>query len=110
MSNWNDQIELVMNVVKHDDKGEVVRNQTGKPITEEQATKVWAKVEQVTRSEFYRAGLSDIQIAETFVVHPYEYSGQSFVRFEGRKLKVVRTYKLNLEELELHCEEKIGDR
>ena len=110
MSNWNEQINLVTNGVLKDEDNNVVRDNIGKAISEEQKVLVWAKREEVTRSEFYSAGLADIRIAETFIVHPYEYSGQYFVEFEGKTYKVVRTYKRSSEELELHCEEKIGDR
>lgn len=63
--------------------------------------------EQVSRNEFYLAGQNNMEISEILIVHPYEYEAQRYVRFRGKKLKVVKTYQISMEELELTCTERI---
>ena len=48
-----------------------------------------------------------MEISENLIVHPYEYEGQRYIRFHGKKLKVVKTYQISAEELELTCTERI---
>jgi len=43
----------------------------------------------------------------TFDEHSYEYEGQRYIRFRGKKLKVIKTYPISTEELELTCTERI---
>jgi len=63
--------------------------------------------QQVPRNEFYLAGQNNMEISENLIVHPYEYGGQRYIRFHGKKLKVVKTYQISAEELELTCTERI---
>lgn len=78
------------------------------PIVKEDTVCCYTK--PVTRTEFYSAEQNSIQIAEIIVVHPYEYQGEKTVLFNGQKLSVIKTYKLDMEEIELTCVEKLGDR
>lgn len=64
----------------------------------------------ISRQEFYLAGQSGIQVSEILIIHPYEYSGESTVVFNGKRLNVVKTYPISQEELELTCVEKLGDK
>ena len=48
-----------------------------------------------------------MEISENLIVHPYEYEGQRYIRFHGKKLKVIKTYPISMEELELTCTERI---
>jgi hypothetical protein len=48
------------------------------------------------------------------VVHPYEYNGETYVEFSEdekpkQRYKVMKTYKKNMEELELTCEKVAGN-
>lgn len=64
----------------------------------------------VSRQEFYLAGQNDIQVSEVLIVHPYEYDGENTLLFHGKKLQVVKTYEISMEELELTCSERLGDK
>ncbi|WP_049902834.1 hypothetical protein [Mediterraneibacter gnavus] len=44
---------------------------------------------KVPRNEFYLAGQNNMEISENLIVHPYEYEGQRYIRFHGKKLKVI---------------------
>ncbi len=45
-----------------------------------------------------------------FTIHPYEYSRENYLKFEGNKYKIIRTYQRNYEELEVICRLNLGDR
>ena len=99
---WNDVLKLIRVTYKED--------ALGQQIAEETETEVYCCRQPIGRQEFYLAGQNDIEVSELFIVHPYEYSGENIVRYGDKRLRVVRTYQKNLEELELTCTEKLGDR
>lgn len=70
-------------------------------------TEIWCCEDPVTRNEFYLAGQNNVEVSKILIVHPYEYEGQRYVRFRERKLKVIKTYPISAEELELTCTERI---
>lgn len=85
-------------------------DEIGNPIEDiAEKTTIFAKRKPTNRREFYLAGQNGISIDETFVIHPYEYSGQTQLEFEGLHMTIVRTYQINHEELELQCSVKVGD-
>lgn len=100
---WDDEVVLI-EVTGY--KKDSLKQQI--PVTKEKT--VCCYTTPVTRSEFYSAQQNNIQIAETIIVHPYEYSGQKTVEFNGIKMSVIKTYKIDQEEIELTCVEKLGDR
>lgn len=85
-------------------------DELGQQIVEPKETAVCCIRRAVSRQEFYLAGQNDIPVSEILIVHPYEYSGEKLVLFRGKKLKVVKTYEISLEELELTCTERLGDK
>ncbi len=82
----------------------------GQQVAAQKETVVCCDRRPVSRREFYLAGQSDILVSEILVVHPYEYGGENLVLFRGKKLRVVKTYEINMEELELTCTERLGDK
>jgi len=66
-------------------------------------------LKSVTRSEFYSAAQTGLRPSNVFVVHGYEYNGETEVEFEGEKYKVIRTYSVSFEEMELTCEKVIAN-
>lgn len=97
---WDEKVVLISsNGYEEDELGQQV------PIEAEQ--EIWCCKEQVPRNEFYLAGQNNMEISEILIVHPYEYGGQRYIRFRGKKLKVIKTYQISTEELELTCTERI---
>ena len=82
----------------------------GQKIPKEKRTTVFCSKLPISRQEFYMAGQNDIEVSEILVVHSYEYNNENYVEFNGRKLKVLKTYLKSLEELELTCTERLGDK
>ena len=100
---WDEEVILISNKeFKTDELNQQI------PITKEETVCCYTK--PVTRTEFYQAQQNDLIISEILVIHPYEYSGQKVVRFNNKMMSVVKTFKIDMEELELTCVEKIGDR
>ena len=78
-------------------------------IATEEETTILCRKESVTRTEFYEAGRNDSNPSIVIVIHPYEYENQPEVIFEGTRYRVIRTYQMDFEEMELVCEVKTGE-
>lgn len=100
---WDDEVTLLGVEGFTDDA-------LGQQIPIQKETVVYCNRSPVSRQEFYLAGQNDIRVSEILVVHPYEYGGENLVLFRGRKLRVVKTYEISMEELELTCTERLGDK
>ncbi|WP_088825661.1 MULTISPECIES: phage head closure protein [Listeria] len=100
--NWNDEITLVSTTMTMDEVG----NQT--PETSE--IRILCEKKNVTRQEFYEASSSGFKPSLVVNIHPYEYSNETLVIFENLKYKVIRTYLIDMEHLELTCERDLGER
>lgn len=85
-----------------------VEDEIGNQIPNETETVVLCSLKSVSRSEFYNAAATGLKPAMVFVIHGYEYNGEQLVKFEGEKYNVIRTYKVNFEDLELTCERVVG--
>lgn len=97
---WDEKVILISSSgYEEDEIGQQV------PIEAEQ--EIWCCKEKVSRNEFYLAGQNNMEVSEILIVHPYEYEGQRYIRFRGKKLKVIKTYPISMEELELTCTDRI---
>ena len=67
-----------------------------------------AKQTPVHSAEFFRAGQNGIEITKAFVIHAFEYGGQLELEFEGQRYRIIKTYPVDFDELELSCEKKVG--
>lgn len=84
-------------------------DEIGNQIPVETETAILCGLKSVGRSEFYNAAATGLRPEMVFVVHGYEYSGQQIVKFDGVRYRVIRTYAINFEEVELTCEKVIAD-
>lgn len=97
---WDEEVTLLRFTYESDEYG--VRKKIPIPET------VMAKKRSISRNEFYLSGQSGIQVAHLFVVHSFEYEGQVELNFEGEVYKIIKTYPVNFDEIELTCEKKVG--
>lgn len=102
MLTWDDTLTLIETTYDTDDLGQ--------PIAKETKTEVCCCRIPTPRNEYYKAGQNNIEVSETLTIHPYEYNGERIAVFGGKRMKIVRTYPKNLEELELTCTERLGDK
>ena len=83
-------------------------------IIEETANEVQAREISITRSEFYQASQSRLNISHIFVLSNYnDYNGEETLRFTDRfgttrEFKIIKTYNpTDSDELEITCGEAI---
>lgn len=84
---------------------ETEEDEVGNYILVEVHLEVFCDKKSVGRSEFYsaaRSGLSNISI---FIIHKFEYSEEEYVEYEGERYKVIKTYDIDEEYIELTCRE-----
>lgn len=73
-------------------------------ITQEVKTDIYCAIKSIGRNEFYIASKGGLKPEAIFVINNYEYSGEKEILFEGKRYKVIRTYLIGFEEIELTCE------
>lgn len=100
------EVELITNDPEDSFETDSIGNPIGNPLTE----KILCAKDSVTRTEFYKAAAIGLKPSIVLVVHPYEYSNQSKIKFEDNFYRVVRTYEVDSENLELTCEAIIADK
>ncbi|CAI3226976.1 Prophage pi2 protein [Clostridium neonatale] len=98
---WQNELILISETFEFDN--------IGNQVPTEKETEVFCNVKSVSRSEFYNAANTGLKPSLVFVIHDYEYSGEEIVKFEDNRYKVIRTYRKNIEEIELTCEKVIGN-
>lgn len=84
-------------------------DEIGNQIPVETRTPILCMLKSVGRTEFYNAAATGLRPELVFVIHGYEYNGEQYVEFEGVRYRVIRTYQVDFEEMELVCERVIGD-
>lgn len=81
----------------------------GEPIYVEMKKRVYAQWDGVCRSEFYQAAAVGLQPTMVFRIYQRAYSDQRYVEYGGRRYRVVRTYPLVGERIELICTDDIAE-
>ena len=84
--------------------GGYTEDELGNQIPSVNRRPVLCKMESVGRNEFYSAAAANLRPEITFIIHQYEYGGESKVEFEGQQYSIIRTYGTGFEEIELTCE------
>lgn len=78
------------------DRGEVVREKTYKSI--------YAELLSISQTEFYQAAAAGLKPQVKFRIYSFEYEGNKRLKYNGEIYKIMRTYKPDLEHIELTCE------
>jgi len=87
----------------------ITQDSIGNEIRTPTTTTVLCEEMSVGRNEFYNAAQNGMKPEIILKMHAYEYSGQESVEYYGVKYKVLRTFKVGIEEIELTCERVIGN-
>ncbi|MBS8059754.1 phage head closure protein [Streptococcus suis] len=98
---WNHEITLVAKKITGKDK--LKQN-----ITEEVNTVLLCRKKSITRSEFYQANQAGIRPSLVVDIHSFEYDNQELAEFEGKRYRILKTYPVDLETLELTMTEKLS--
>jgi len=72
-------------------------------------TPVLCQKKSIGRNEFYNAANTGLRPELIFVIHAYEYNNEPVVNFEGKDYRVIRTYSVSFEELELTVQKVAAD-
>lgn len=98
---WNHEITLIAKKITGKDK--LKQN-----ITEEAKTVLLCRKKSITRSEFYQANQAGIRPSLVVDIHSFEYENQELAEFDGKKYRIIKTYPVDLEVLELTLTEKLS--
>lgn len=103
---FDNELTLISQSIEEDEIGNQV------PI--EAKINILCSIKSIGRTEFYNAAANGLKPTLIFIVHPYEYSDETYIEFSEdetpkKRYKVMKTYKTNMEELELTCEKVIGN-
>ena len=96
----SDVITLYADTITYDDYGVARKVRTGKD--------VFAKVESVTRSEFYEAGRAGLNPEFRITMFFGDYSGETLIGYKGKQYSVYRTYQAGTDLLEVYVERQGG--
>ena len=93
----NDVIELeCVNYKESDDIGDVVKG-------EAYWNRIYAKKKSITQSEFYQAQAQGFKPELKFEINSFEYEDNKKIRYKGRIYKILRTYEVSSEKMEIVC-------
>lgn len=96
---WLDEVTLLTE--------KIIKDNIGNEIKEFEENTVFCKVKSVSRTEFYSAAQSGIKPSLLFLVHNFEYENQNYVKYQDEKYKVIKTYLVDIDTIELTCEKVI---
>lgn len=77
--------------------------------TREEARTILARMDDITRSEFYAAGQYGMRPEFRFLVNPVEYRGEQVCAWNGRRYAIYRTYHVpGTDDLEIYVQREAG--
>lgn len=80
----------------------------GVPTETVTTSEVYARVESVSAAEFFDAGQNGLKPEFRFLVSAWDYNDEMELSYQGRLYSVYRTYRRNLDLVELYAERKVG--
>lgn len=95
----NEIIELESTTITTDDAGDTITETTWKEI--------FAEKYSIGTSEFYQAHSEGLKPEFKFIIHPSEYNRKTdgpHIKYDGEQFKIIRTYEVNQETLEITVE------
>jgi len=81
----------------------------GNQIPVPKETTILCALKSIGRTEFYNAAANGLRPELIFTIHAYEYNNEQAIKFESKNYRVMRTYAVSFEELELTCEKVAAD-
>ena len=78
-------------------------DENGFEVSTEVETKVYAKKKSIRATDHYESQKLGYKLSNTFIIKPYEYLEQEYVKYKDIKYSIERTYEKDTENLELVC-------
>lgn len=70
---------------------------------------ILARMDDVTRAEFFAAGQNGMRAEFRFIVNPIEYEGEQLSEWNGMRYAIYRTYHVpGTDDLELYAQREAG--
>lgn len=82
----------------------ITQDEIGQEIKVPNQTTILCGLKSIGRNEFYSAAQIGLKPSLIFTIHTFEYSGETKVLYENQEYKVIKTYSIGNEEIELTCE------
>lgn len=98
---WEDDVILIR-------RKEIGLDELKQPVFEDTREEIACNKRSLTRSEFYFASQTDLKPSMVLEVHSFEYDNQNYLVFEGERYKVIKTYEVSSNIIELTCEKDNG--
>ena len=77
--------------------------------TTETERTILARMDDVSRSEFFGAGQAGFSPEFRFLVNPIEYEGEKVLAWNGKRYAIYRTYHVSgTDDLELYAQREVG--
>jgi len=77
--------------------------------TEPESRTILARMDDVSRAEFFAAGQNGMRAEFRFIVNPIEYEGERLCAWNGRRYAIYRTYHVpGTDDLELYAQREAG--
>ena len=84
------------------------QNEVGDVIDDKSYTEVFGKEKSIKQSEFYQAQASGFKPELKFEINSFEYNNEKYVRYNNKEYRVIRTYKVSLDKIEITLEGDIN--
>lgn len=93
----NEIIELEYIIYKDsDDIGDAIKG-------EAYWSKIYAKKKSITQNEFYQAQAQGFKPELKFEINLFEYNDNKKIKYKDRIYKILRTYEISSEKMEIVC-------
>lgn len=92
----NDILELI--------NFDYIENEIGDSIKEKTYTEIFAEKKNITQREFYQAQSTGLKPELKFEINSFEYDNETHIRYENKEYKVLRTYQVNADKIEITLE------
>lgn len=96
MSSFDDILELINITYSQNEIGDNVENKEYKEI--------FGKRKSIKQSEFYQAQASGFKPEIKFEINSFEYDEETYARYNNKEYKIIRTYEINRDKLEIVLE------
>lgn len=95
-----DAIELISITYGQNEIGDITELKT--------YTEIFGKEKSIKQSEFYQAQASGFKPELKFEINSFEYNDEKYVRYNNKEYRVIRTYKVSLDKIEITLEGDIN--
>lgn len=86
-----------------------VLDEIGQQIPVETSKTVFADVQSISQSEFFKAGQTGFKPQHKILIWGFEYDGENAIELNGERYKIYRTFLRADEKIELYLTQKVGE-